>query len=498
MESGERAFSFLERALFYTRHWEERGKGMEADTISAIATAQGAGGIGIVRISGARALAVADAIFRPLSGCSLMDAESHHAIYGRVEGANGRTIDEALALVMRAPHSYTREDVVELQCHGGAAILRRVLARTWEQGARPAERGEFTKRAFLNGRLDLAQAEAVMAVIEARSDRALAMAEGHLAGHFSTRIRDMRQTLLSMTAHIEAAIDFPEDEVDDVLEADLERNVVDLINHILDLLATANTGRILREGLMTAIVGKPNVGKSSLLNALLREERAIVTDIPGTTRDAIEEYADIGGVPLRIIDTAGIREAANRVEQIGVERARAYVSEAALVLALFDSSRALTEEDEAIFSLLAGKETIFLLTKSDLPAVTDREALLAKARACGVQGEIEIVAIAAQRDAQGADSSGLAALAAAIARRAYRGAAEGEEAGFVADARQADVLRCAKEHLQGALLTLEQGTGLDFVSIDLRAAWEKLGELTGETIGTDILDEIFSKFCIGK
>ena len=225
---------------------------------------------------------------------------------------------------------------------------------------------------------------------------------------------------------------------------------------------------------------------------------AIVTDIPGTTRDAIEEYADIGGVPLRIIDTAGIREAADRVEQIGVERARAYVSEAALVLALFDSSRALTEEDEAIFSLLAGKETIFLLTKSDLPAVTDREALLAKARACGVQGEIEIVAIAAQRDAQGADSSGLAALAAAIARRAYRGAAEGEEAGFVADARQADVLRCAKEHLQGALLTLEQGTGLDFVSIDLRAAWEKLGELTGETVGTDILDEIFSKFCIGK
>ena len=475
---------------------------MEGDTISAIATPKGSGGIGIIRVSGSCAMDVAAAVFRPASGKALSDYASHRAVYGHIVEGDGSPVDEGLALVMRAPHSYTCEDVVELQCHGGMTVLRRVLSRTWEAGARPAARGEFTKRAFLSGRLDLAQAEAVMAVIEARSERALKMAQGHLAGHFSAQIRAMRQTILSMVAHIEAAIDFPEDEVDDVLTADLEKNVVDLVNRISALLDTAHAGKILRDGLMTAIIGKPNVGKSSLLNALLREERAIVTDIPGTTRDAIEEYAEVGGVPLCIIDTAGIRQSADAVEQIGVERARAYADRAALVLALFDGSRALDSEDDVILSMLRGKDAICLLTKSDLLSVTGREALKRRARQnglCGAEGEeadMEIIEIAAKADDVGRD--GLDALGEAICRRAYRNAAEGEEADFVADARQADILRRAKEHLSGALITMEQEIGLDFISIDLRSALSALGELTGETAGEDVLDEIFSKFCIGK
>ena len=474
---------------------------MKSDTISAIATPRGEGGIGIVRISGSHALSVADAVFRARSQKALAEAASHCAVYGCVVERDGTPVDEGLALVMRAPHSYTCEDVVELQCHGGQSVMRRVLARTWEAGARAAERGEFTKRAFLNGRIDLAQAEAVMTVVEARSDRALKMAQGHLAGHFSDRIRAMRHQILGMVAHIEAAIDFPEDEVDDVLDVDLTRDITRLAEEIRGILSTANAGRILRDGLLTAIVGRPNVGKSSLLNALLREERAIVTDIPGTTRDAIEEYADVGGVPLRIIDTAGIRATEDTVERIGVERARDYAARAALVLALFDRSRPLGEEDEAILSLLKKKQAILLLTKADLPPKTTREDLLARVKAMGVvsaSGSMpQVIEIAAQAKS-GVDRIGFDVLTDAVCHIAYQDAAEGDEADFVADARQTDALRRAEEHLRAAILTMEQEMGLDFVSIDLRSAVEALGELTGETVGDAILDEIFSKFCIGK
>ncbi len=457
---------------------------MQADTIAAIATAPGEAGVGMLRISGARAIEVADAVFRAASGKRLKDAETQRVLYGHVVDEEGAPIDEVLALVMRAPHSYTREDVVELSCHGGSIVLRRVLGRVLAAGARSAERGEFTKRAFLSGRLDLSQAQAVMEIVSARTDRALRVAEGHLAGHFSGKIHAMRQKCLGLIAHLEAAIDFPEDEIDDVVIDEVERAVAQLRQEIRALLATA---------LPTAIVGKPNVGKSSLMNALLREERAIVTDIPGTTRDSIEEYADIGGVPLRIIDTAGIRETDDAVERIGVEKARGYIERAALVLALFDGAQPLGTEDEEILSLVAGRPALLLLTKSDLPPVTTPAALAAAYARCagGDAAAPTILAISAREE------QGLSALAAAIGDFAGTGSGL-EEGSFVSDERSAALLRAADAQLGAALKTIGAGLSVDFISIDLRAAWEKLGEITGETVGEDIIDEIFSKFCIGK
>ena len=466
---------------------------MQADTIAAIATAPGEAGVGMLRISGARAIEVADAVFRAASGKRLKDAETQRVLYGHVVDEEGAPIDEVLALVMRAPHSYTREDVVELSCHGGSIVLRRVLGRVLAAGARSAECGEFTKRAFLSGRLDLSQAQAVMDIVSARTDRALRVAEGHLAGHFSGKIHAMRQKCLGLIAHLEAAIDFPEDEIDDVVIDEVEHAVTQLRQDIRALLATAHTGRILRDGLPTAIVGKPNVGKSSLMNALLREERAIVTDIPGTTRDSIEEYADIGGVPLRIIDTAGIRETDDAVERIGVEKARGYIERAALVLALFDGAQPLAAEDEEILSLVAGRPALLLLTKSDLPPVTTPAALAAAYARCagGDAAAPTILAISAREE------RGLSALAAAIGDFAGTGSGR-EEGSFVSDERAAALLRAADDQLGAALKTIGAGLSVDFISIDLRAAWEKLGEITGETVGEDIIDEIFSRFCIGK
>lgn len=459
----------------------------QGDTISAIATPQGEGGIGVIRISGEHALKTAGRVFRAANGKPLVMAGSHHAVYGHIVDEKGQIIDECLALVMLAPHSYTVEDVVELQCHGGLMTLRKTLELTWQAGARPAERGEFTKRAFLNGRLDLSEAQAVMDIIKARTETSLTMAAGHLTGHFSKLIKEMRHDILGMIAHIEAAIDFPEEEVDDVLTYDIQKNVVELRNKIASLLKTAHAGRILRDGLLTAIIGKPNVGKSSLLNSLLREERAIVTEIPGTTRDSIEEYANVGGIPLRIIDTAGIRATDDVVERIGVEKARSYVREASLILALFDASRPLDEEDAEILKLVKGRDAILLLNKDDLtPAVTP-DTLHER-----VKKEVPVITISTRT------KDGLEALTQEITKKVYAGTQAGEEGSFVTDARQAEVLRQADEHLAAAIRTIEADMGLDFISIDLRSAWEKLGELTGETVGEDIINEIFSKFCIGK
>lgn len=459
----------------------------QGDTISAIATPQGEGGIGVIRISGEHALKTAGRVFRAANGKPLVMAGSHHAFYGHIVDEKGQIIDECLALVMLAPHSYTVEDVVELQCHGGLMTLRKTLELTWQAGARPAERGEFTKRAFLNGRLDLSEAQAVMDIIKARTETSLTMAAGHLTGHFSKLIKEMRHDILGMIAHIEAAIDFPEEEVDDVLTYDIQKNVVELRNKIASLLKTAHAGRILRDGLLTAIIGKPNVGKSSLLNSLLREERAIVTEIPGTTRDSIEEYANVGGIPLRIIDTAGIRATDDVVERIGVEKARSYVREASLILALFDASRPLDEEDAEILKLVKGRDAILLLNKDDLTPVVTPDTLHER-----VKKEVPVITISTRT------KDGLEALTQEITKKVYAGTQAGEEGSFVTDARQAEVLRQADEHLAAAIRTIEADMGLDFISIDLRSAWEKLGELTGETVGEDIINEIFSKFCIGK
>ena len=377
--------------------------------------------------------------------------------------------------------------MAEIQCHGGSVILRRALSRALSYGARLAEPGEFTKRAFLNGRIDLAQAQGVMDVIAAKTEASLRLATGHLSGRFSERIRAVRQKILEIIAHLEVTIDFPEDDVDEVVAEDVHLKVTHLLEDIEGMLATENAGRILRDGFTTAIVGRPNVGKSSLLNALLREERAIVTDIPGTTRDSIEEYAEVGGVPLRLIDTAGIREAADDVEKIGIERARQAASKAALVLALFDSSAPLTAEDEAILNLLREKkDVLLLLTKADRPTLLTPQELLTR-----VPGR-EVLSLSVKT------GDGVEALGKAVQTLVYGPEGPQEESAFVATAREAAELREAAAHLRAACETMEEGLGEDFITIDLRAAWTALGKIIGETVGEDIIDEIFSKFCLGK
>lgn len=471
----------------------------QGELISAIATAPGESGIGIIRISGKGAVDLAKRCFVPFSGKNISEYAPRQAVYGKVTGIDGQLIDEAICIIMPAPHSYTCEDIVEIQSHGGSVALREILELTYKLGARAAERGEFTKRAFLNGRLDLTQAQAVMDVIQAPTKASLKLATGHLSGHFSGKIREMRNDILALIAHLEASIDFPEDDIEDVAISETKAKAAELQGKIQKMLKSAHTGKILREGLKTAIIGKPNAGKSSIMNLLLREQRAIVTDVAGTTRDSIEETVNIGGVPLVLIDTAGIRETDDVVEKIGVERAKEYIDKASLILAVFDSSRRLDHEDEEIAELIRGNQVIALLNKSDLQAETscdDVNALLASQNASdeSIDNNLGISTI----QVSAANGEGLEALEKAIQDIAYEGNNQEETADFVNDSRQAELLRQAEEFLQAATDTIESGMSEDFIVIDLRSAWEKLGEITGETVGEDIIDQIFKNFCLGK
>ena len=451
----------------------------DGDTISAIATAAGAAGVGIIRLSGDDAINIADKIFdRPLT-----QAEHGKIIFGHVKNFSGVLVDEAIALVMRAPKSYTRENVVELQCHGGSVVLREVLKLTFKAGARPAQRGEFTKRAFLNGRIDLTQAQAVLDVIQAKTSAALTVAQNQLAGRTSETIREIRRAILNSVAHIEATIDFPEDDLDGVILSEVDQNIAAQIEKLNTLLKNQTAGKILREGLETAIIGKPNVGKSSLLNFFAKTERAIVTDIPGTTRDSIEEFVNVNGIPLKIIDTAGIRNSGDAVEKIGIARAKDCAQRAELILALFDGSRPLDDEDEEIFKLLHDRDALILLTKIDLPQITTADDLAKKISAAQI---VEL----SLKSGVGTDK-----LLAAVGERV--GAIDFEMS-FVRDEREAELLRRAVNHLREAQSTIGANIGVDFVAIDLHAALECLSELTGESVGEDVLNEIFSKFCIGK
>ncbi len=443
------------------------------DTISAIATAIGTAGIGVIRMSGEDSVEIADKIFDR----DLKNAQDRRVIFGHVKNFAGEIIDEAIILIMRAPHSYTKENVVEIQCHGGTAALREVLSLTYEAGARPAERGEFTKRAFLNGRLDLTQAQAVLDVIQAKTSTALSVAQNQLSGKTSKKIRAIRQNILEVLAHIEALIDFPEDDIDAVFIDDIDKKISAQIDEIKIFLDNQKSGRILREGLETAIIGKPNVGKSSLLNFLVEDERAIVTDIPGTTRDSIEEFVNIGGVPLKIIDTAGIRNSDNPVEQIGIERAKDCASRAELIFALFDGSRELSDEDFEILKIIDGRNAIILLTKADLPQVIDTSQFK------------KFIPISVKKNL------GVEKFLSAISEKVGN---VNTEMNFVRDEREADLLRRAVKNLEEARLTLQKNIGIDFISIDLRTALELLSELTGESVTEDVINEIFSKFCIGK
>lgn len=458
----------------------------QEDTISAVATAPGEGGVGIIRVSGCESLKIADAIFQAKRSIRVKEIPSHRVTYGKiVDPRNQQVVDEVIMLVMKAPHSYTKEDVVEFQCHGSSVALKNILSLTLYEGARLAEPGEFTKRAFLNGRLDLSQAQAVMDIIRSKTDASLRMAVGHLEGKFSDKIRMYRHDILGMIAHLEAAIDFPEEDIDELATDAAREQIISIKEEIDQLLRTAGTGRFLREGLKTIIIGKPNVGKSSLLNALLKENRAIVTDVPGTTRDVIEEYANIGGVPLRIMDTAGIRDTDDLVEKIGVEKARELVASADLILALFDMSCPLEKEDKEILALIQQKGALILLNKNDLQACFSPEDL---------NKELPDATFLSISTLNG---NGMKQLEDEIVNRVYGGLAQNESS-FVSSVQQAQVLRGALQRLEEAVHTIDQEMSPDFIVIDLRAAWEKLGELTGDTVGEDIIDQIFSQFCIGK
>ena len=459
---------------------------MTEDTISQIATPHGAGGIGIIRVSGEDALGVARRVFRPAAGGTLGDIAPYTARYGHIVAADGTVIDECILLYMRAPHSYTGEDTVELQCHGGRVVLRAVLLRTWEAGARPAEAGEFTKRAFLHGRLDLARAESVMELIAAKSTRAAHAARERLAGAFSHAVTDIRTQILGAVAHIEAGIDFPEDDIPAASAEHLAAEIDAASAAVRRLLAGADTGRILRDGVKTVIVGRPNVGKSSLLNALLGMERAIVTDVPGTTRDIIEEEISVAGIPLRLLDTAGLRAAEDAVEQIGVARTEQHLMDAELILAVFDASEPLTAEDHALLARLsaAAADTIILCSKEDRPSVLSAADFAAVAA--------PVLRISAQ------EGTGLDALREEIAAHIVQREGDLSDGALPNKEREIEALRRAEAHLAAAAETLAADLGTDFVSIDLRAAYDALGEILGETVDTDLIDRIFSEFCIGK
>lgn len=459
----------------------------EGETISAVATAAGVGAIGIVRMSGNKAIAIVSEFFQGTKCKKIADVDSQKMAYGHiVDPESQKSVDEVLVLIMRAPRSYTREDVVEIHCHGGGVPLRKILELTIRYGARLAEPGEFTKRAFLNGRLDLAQAEAVIDIIRAKTDASLRMALGHLAGALSEKIRILRYDILGMIANLEATIDFPEEDIEELTAQEVKTAVVLVLVELDHLLATKETGRILREGLETVIIGKPNVGKSSLLNALLKEKRAIVTDVPGTTRDIIEEFVNIRGIPLKIVDTAGIRETADIVEKLGVEKTREYIATADLILILLDASVPLSVEDREVLELLPGREAIVLVNKSDLPILLNMDEVYTY---ISNQRVIKISVL---------ESSGLIELEQVIFDMVYNGQIQQKEGAFINNLRQASLLEQAKSHLVAVLLTIDDGMPPDCIVVDLRDAWDKLGEITGDTVGEDIIEQIFANFCIGK
>ncbi|MDI6601530.1 MAG: tRNA uridine-5-carboxymethylaminomethyl(34) synthesis GTPase MnmE [Thermoanaerobacteraceae bacterium] len=454
------------------------------DTIAAISTPPGEGGIGIVRLSGDRAIDIVLKIFKSKSNRDLRKVKSHSMIYGHIiDPDSGSSVDEVLVSVMKSPHTYTVEDVVEINCHGGFTSLKKVLELCLRFGARPAEPGEFTRRAFINGRIDLAQAEAVLEIIRSNSDDTLKASVAQLEGNISREISDIRSKFIDFIAHVDAFVDFPDEDVDDIV--DLEPGITECIGRIDKLISSAGTGKILREGLKTVIIGKPNVGKSSLLNALLKEERAIVTEIPGTTRDIIEEYLNIRGVPVRLIDTAGIRNTDDIVEKIGVDRTKAFLSQADLVILMFDSSVELTEEDLAIIDLVKDKIVVALLNKSDLPAKLSAgyiNRMLPYARII----RTSLV-----------DGTGLDELTEFIYGLFYSGDVKINDP-IITNTRHLACLKKAADAANSALDTLKSGSPVDLITVDLMDAVDALGEITGETAGEEIIDRIFENFCVGK
>ena len=459
----------------------------QTETIAAIATALSDSGIGIIRISGSEAIPVGDRVYRSKNGChSLKDYGSHTIHYGFIMDGQ-EILDEVMVTVMKAPKTYTREDVVEINCHGGILVMRRILEAVLKNGARLAEPGEFTRRAFLNGRIDLAKAEAVMDLIRSRNDYARRASISQLEGSVSVCIRRLRQEILDELAFIESALDDPEHISTEGYPEQLSGKVDALIAECGRLIASAENGRLLKEGINTVIVGKPNAGKSSLLNLLAGRERAIVTEIAGTTRDVLEEAVSLHGISLNVIDTAGIRSTSDVVEKIGVEKAEQYAKEADLILYMADSSIPMDESDEHILKLIEGKKCIVLLNKSDLMPVLTETKLKEK-----LPAGVPVVKVSVK------EREGLDAFENVLSEMFFSGGLRFNEEVVITSMRHKEALQNASDSLLEVKRSLEAGMPEDFFSIDLMSAYASLGEIIGEEVGEDLVNEIFSKFCMGK
>ncbi|MEC3884339.1 tRNA uridine-5-carboxymethylaminomethyl(34) synthesis GTPase MnmE [Halobacillus sp. HZG1] len=458
---------------------------METDTITAISTPMGEGAIAIVRLSGPEAVAIAASLFK---GKDLNEVDSHTMHYGKIiDPETGEMAEEVMVSVMRAPKTFTREDIVEINCHGGLVSVNRLLEIVLASGARLAEPGEFTKRAFLNGRIDLSQAEAVMDLIRAKTDRAMDVALKQMDGRLSNLIQDLRQKLLETLAHVEVNIDYPEyDDVEEMSHEMMEEKTKEVHEEVTRILETAKQGKILREGLGTAIIGRPNVGKSSLMNALVHENKAIVTEVPGTTRDVIEEYVNVRGVPLRLVDTAGIRETEDIVEKIGVERSRQVLKEADLILFVLNYGDELSEEDQKLFEAIRDMNIIVIVNKMDLEQRLDLNQVKELA------GDHPVITTSLIRE------EGIDQLEQAIGDTFFEGDLDAGDMTYVSNVRHVQLLKQAKQALEDAQNGMEMGVPLDVVQIDVTRTWEILGEIVGDTVHESLIDQLFSQFCLGK
>lgn len=458
---------------------------MYTDTIAAISTSLSNTGIGIIRISGEESVKIAEKIFRPIkNNKKISECQSHTIHYGNIVD-NDKIIDEVLMLYMKGPNTYTREDIIEIDCHGGALVMKKILSLVLKNGARCAEPGEFTKRAFLNGRIDLSQAEAVINVINAKNEMALDVSVNQLKGSISNTVKELRQNILHEVAYIESALDDPEHYNMENYGVELQPKIVDIKNKLKKLLDTADNGRIITEGIKTVILGKPNVGKSSLMNYLLGEERAIVTDIAGTTRDVLEENVRLDGISLNIIDTAGIRETSDIVEKIGVDKAKTLAESADLIIMILDSSVEIDEDDKAIIEIIKEKKAIILLNKSDLESVTDIydvKKLIDK----------DIVKVSIKED------KGIDQVTEIIKNKFIVGDISFNDEVYLTSERHKNAMREAIESLDCVLQSIENCLPEDFLTIDMMNAYDTMGSIIGEQVGEDLVNEIFSKFCMGK
>lgn len=459
---------------------------MDFDTITSISTPMGEGAIGIVRLSGPQAIEIGDILYKGKK--KLSEVETHTINYGHIiDPETNETVEEVMVSVLRAPKTFTREDIIEINCHGGILTINRILELTMTYGARMAEPGEYTKRAFLNGRIDLSQAEAVMDFIRSKTDRASKVAMNQIEGRLSDLIKKQRQSILEILAQVEVNIDYPEyDDVEDATTDFLLEQSKRIKEEINRLLETGAQGKIMREGLYTVIVGRPNVGKSSMLNNLIQDNKAIVTEVAGTTRDVLEEYVNVRGVPLRLVDTAGIRDTEDIVEKIGVERSRKALSEADLILFVLNNNEPLTEDDQTLFEVIKNEDVIVIINKTDLEQRLDVSELRE------MIGDMPLIQTSMLKQ------EGIDELEIQIKDLFFGGEVQNQDMTYVSNSRHISLLKQARQSIQDAIDAAESGIPMDMVQIDLTRTWEILGEIIGESASDELIDQLFSQFCLGK